>query len=108
MCIRDRRNRRAITLGQVADVEAGHAEPRSAALYNGRPALGIDIVKSKGYSTAFVANGVKAQLQSLQSSLPAGTRIDVVRDAGLRVEQSVRNVEETLLEGALLTVLVVF
>ena len=102
------RNGRAITLGQVADGEAGHAEPRSAALYNGRPALGIDIVKSKGYSTAFVANGVKAQLRSLQSSLPAGTRIDVVRDAGLRVEQSVRNVEETLLEGALLTVLVVF
>ena len=37
------RNGRAITLGQVADVEAGHAEPRSAALYNGRPAIGIDI-----------------------------------------------------------------
>ena len=102
------RNGRAITLGQVADVEAGHAEPRSAALYNGRPAIGIDIVKSKGYSTAYVADGVKDRLVTLRQTMPAGTRIEVVRDAGQRVEDSVRNVEETLFEGAILTVLVVF
>src|SRR5688572_2327346 len=102
------RNGRAVTLGQVADVEAGHAEPRSAALYNGRPAIGIDIVKSKGYSTAFVANGVKDRLTTLRQTMPSGTRIEMVRDAGVRVRNSVRNVEETLLEGALLTVLVVF
>jgi hydrophobic/amphiphilic exporter-1 (mainly G- bacteria), HAE1 family len=102
------RGGQAITLGQVADVEAGHAEPRSAALYNGRPAIGIDIVKSKGYSTAFVANGVKRQLTALGSELPVGTRIEIVRDAGVRVENSVRNVEETLFQGAILTVLVVF
>jgi HAE1 family hydrophobic/amphiphilic exporter-1 len=102
------RDGQAITLGQLADVEAGHAEPRSAALYNGRPAIGIDIVKSKGYSTAFVANGVKRQLDALRPTLPAGTRIEIVRDAGVRVEHSVRNVEETLFQGAVLTVLVVF
>src|SRR6185436_3753993 len=102
------RGGRAITLGQLADVEAGNAEPRSAALYNGREAIGIDIVKSKGYSTAFVANGVKKQLEASRGTLPAGTRIDIVRDAGVRVENSVRNVEETLFEGAILTVLVVF
>ena len=99
---------RAITLGQLADVEAGNAEPRSAALYSGRAAIGIDVVKSKGYSTAFVANGVKKQLATLRPTLPAGTRIEIVRDGGVRVENSVRNVEETLFEGAILTVLVVF
>jgi HAE1 family hydrophobic/amphiphilic exporter-1 len=99
---------RSITLGQVADVQAGHAEPRSAAMYNGRPAIGIDIVKSKGYSTAYVATGVKNRLGALQSTLPQGTRIEIVRDAGVRVENSVRNIQETLFEGAVLTVLVVF
>src|SRR5205814_5775474 len=34
--------------------------------------------------------------------------MDIVRDAGKRVADSVRNVEEALLEGAFLTVLVVF
>ncbi|HEX3133962.1 MAG TPA: efflux RND transporter permease subunit, partial [Planctomycetota bacterium] len=44
----------------------------------------------------------------LQSTLPPGTRLETVRDAGVRVHNSVRNVEETLVEGALLTVMVVF
>src|SRR5689334_24912018 len=51
---------------------------------------------------------MKARIDQLQRTLPAGTRLVSVRDAGTRVRNSVRNVEETLVEGALLTVLVVF
>ena len=49
------RNGQLITLGQVATVEAGAAEPKSAALYNGVAAIGLDIVKSREYSTTAVA-----------------------------------------------------
>ncbi|HTI64448.1 MAG TPA: efflux RND transporter permease subunit [Gemmatimonadaceae bacterium] len=97
-----------VTLGQVADVEAGAAEPKSSALYNGRAAIGLDIVKSREYSTTAVADRVKARVAALQPTLPPGTRIEIVRDAGTRVRHSVRNVEEALVEGAALTVLVVF
>ncbi|HVX38291.1 MAG TPA: efflux RND transporter permease subunit [Gemmatimonadaceae bacterium] len=102
------RNGQLITLGQVADVSAGAAEPKSAALYNGTQAIGLDIVKSREYSTTAVADGVKARIAQLGPTLPPGTRIEVVRDAGARVRNSVRNVEEALVEGAILTVLVVF
>jgi len=102
------RNGQLITLGQVADVEAGAAEPKSSALFNGRQAIGLDIVKSREYSTTAVADGVRKRVNELQKTLPPGTRIEVVRDAGTRVRNSVRNVEEALVEGAVLTVLVVF
>src|SRR5690348_2745969 len=102
------RNGQLVTLGQVASVEAGAAEPLSAAFFNGRQAIGIDIVKSRESGTVSVANNVKARVDSLQRRMPPGTRIEVVRDAGTRVHNSVRNVEEALFEGALLTVLVVF
>src|ERR687890_613039 len=102
------RNGVPIRLGQVATVEAGAAERRSAALFNGREAIGLDIVKSKGYSTTTVSDGIKNRLPALKAQLPAGTTIEVVRDAGQRVRNSVRNVQEALVEGALLTVLVVF
>jgi HAE1 family hydrophobic/amphiphilic exporter-1 len=102
------RNGQLVTLGQVADVEAGAAEPKSSALYNGRAAIGLDIVKSREYSTTAVADRVKARIAALQPTLPPGTRIEIVRDAGTRVRHSVRNVEEALVEGAALTVLVVF
>jgi HAE1 family hydrophobic/amphiphilic exporter-1 len=97
-----------ITLGQVATVEAGAAEPNSAALFNGTQAIGLDIVKSREYSTTAVADLIKARIDELQKTLPSGTRLEVVRDAGVRVRNSVRNVVEALVEGAVLTVLVVF
>src|SRR5690349_1188004 len=102
------RNGQIIRLGQIANAIDGTQEQRSIALYNGVEGIGIDIVKSKGYSTTDVSNKIRAQVAEIQKTLPAGVKMDVVRDAGKRVQDSVRNVEEALLEGALLTVLVVF
>src|SRR4051812_42179851 len=102
------RNGQIIRLGQVADVSAGSAEPKSAARFNGTQAIGLDVVKSREYATTSVSAAVRQRIAQLQSTLPKGTRLEIVRDAGTRVKNSVRNVEETLVEGALLTVLVVF
>jgi HAE1 family hydrophobic/amphiphilic exporter-1 len=66
------------------------------------------VVKSKGYSTTAVSDAVKARVAALRSQLPAGASLEIVRDAGGRVRNSVRNVQSALVEGALLTVLVVF
>ncbi|MFN8669801.1 MAG: efflux RND transporter permease subunit [Gemmatimonadaceae bacterium] len=97
-----------VRLGQVATVEAGAAEPTSAALFNGVPAIGLDIIKSRETSTTGVGDAVRARVAELQSSLPPGVAIEFVRDGGARVRRSVKNVKETLFEGAVLTVLVVF
>ena len=102
------RGGQVIRLGDVATVRDGTEEPRSVALFNGRPAVGIEVVKSQGYSTTAVSERVIAEIDKLQGALPAGVRLDVVQNAGERVENSVDNVQETLIEGALLTVLVVF
>jgi hydrophobic/amphiphilic exporter-1 (mainly G- bacteria), HAE1 family len=102
------RNGTLIRLGQVAEVRDGIEEQRTLALFNGREAVGIDIKKSKGYSTTEVSDKIRARVVELQKLMPAGTTIDLVRDAGVRVTASVSNVQEALLEGAVLTVLVVF
>jgi HAE1 family hydrophobic/amphiphilic exporter-1 len=102
------RGGRSIRLGQVADVFAGHEEQRTLTLYDAREAVGIDILKTKGASTTHVADQIRARVADIQRTLPPGVRIAVVRDAGVRVSNAVRNVQEALVEGALLTVLVVF
>jgi len=102
------RNGQLITLGQVANVAAGAAQPTSAARFNGTTAIGLDIVKSRDYATTSVSDGVRARIAQLSTTLPPGVKIEMVRDAGVRVRNSVANVEETLLQGAALTVLVVF
>ena len=102
------RNGQVIRLGEIANVRDGTEEPRTLALYNDQEAVGIDVKKAKGYSTTDVSDKVRERVAELQPSLGAGTKLELVKDAGVRVDAAVRNVEEALLEGALLTVLVVF
>jgi HAE1 family hydrophobic/amphiphilic exporter-1 len=102
------RNGTLVRLGQVANIKDATAEARTLALYSGKEAIGIDVKKSKGYSTTDVAGRVRARLAELEKTLPKGTKIDLVKDSGVRVEHAVANVEEALILGALLTVLVVF
>jgi HAE1 family hydrophobic/amphiphilic exporter-1 len=102
------RNGRTIRLGEIANARDGTAEQLSAALFSGRESIGILVKKSKGYSTSQVSREVIAAIEAIRPTLPAGTTLDVVQNAGERVEASVRNVNEALLEGAALTVLVVF
>ena len=102
------RGGRIVRLGQVADAIDGTQEQRTLALYNGTEAIGIDITKSKGYSTTAVSDKIRERVEEIQKTLPPGVKMEIVRDAGKRVADSVRNVQEALLEGALLTILVVF
>src|SRR5215210_5398888 len=97
-----------IRLGQVAKVYDGSEEPRTLALYDNRQAVGLEIIKAKGYSTTQVSDVIKARLAELQRSMPTGVKLEIVQDAGQRVSRAVANVREALIEGALLTVLVVF
>ncbi len=102
------RNGVPIRLGQLATVRDGTEEPRTLALYNGKEAVGVDIKKSKEASTTDLSLRLNKRLEEIRAKLPPGVTLNVVRDAGVRVDRSVKNVIETLIEGALLTVLVVF
>jgi HAE1 family hydrophobic/amphiphilic exporter-1 len=102
------RDGRVVRLGQVAAIRDGSEEPRTLALFQGRQAVGLEVLKTKGYSTTSVADQLKARATALQARLPAGARLAVVQDASERVRNSVGGVQTSLVEGALLTVLVVF
>lgn len=102
------RGGRVVRLGDVANVRVGIEEPRTTAVYSGQDAVGIDIKKSRGFSTTAVADAIRAEVDAIRPTLPEGVVLHIVRDAGTRVENSVANVQSALIEGAVLTVLVVF
>ncbi|HEX2166773.1 MAG TPA: efflux RND transporter permease subunit [Longimicrobiales bacterium] len=97
-----------VRLSQIARVFDGAEEPRSLALYEGAEAIGIDIVKARGHSTTAVSEAVQHKLEEVRERLPADVELSVVVDKGERVDQSVHDVQKALIEGALLTILVVF
>ena len=102
------RSGQLIRLGDVAESKDGTEEPRTAALFNGRDAVGIDIIKADGYSATEVSERVGKRVEEIKKSLPAGVELITARDAGPRVANSVADVQSALIEGAALTVLVVF
>ncbi|MDX2193953.1 MAG: efflux RND transporter permease subunit [Gemmatimonadales bacterium] len=97
-----------VRLGDVATVQEGVAERRSGASYDGTDAVSLDVRKARGASTTDVAARVRSRLDEARQALPAGTTLTVVQDAGLRTGRAVADVGKTLVEGAVLTVLVVF
>jgi HAE1 family hydrophobic/amphiphilic exporter-1 len=98
----------AVRLWQVADVVDGPEEVESLALYNGRRTLALDVQKSQGENTIEVVDGLFAVTAALQRELPPGVSAEVVRDNSRPIRVSVKNVQRTLVEGALLTIGIVF
>ncbi|MDQ2670854.1 MAG: efflux RND transporter permease subunit [Gemmatimonadota bacterium] len=101
------RNGQPIRLGDVARVEEGNEEERSVALYDGRRAVALDILKVSGANTVEVAELVQEAVAELRPTLPAGVSLDIVRDNSVTIRQSVEDVIHELLLGAILTIVIV-
>jgi hydrophobic/amphiphilic exporter-1 (mainly G- bacteria), HAE1 family len=98
----------AVTLGQLADVRDGQQEETSIATVNGKRAVSIEIRKTRGANTIDMARAIRRQVDELKKSLPADVTLEVSFDRSEFIRDSVSNVKDTIIEGALLTVLIVF
>ena len=103
-----RKNGTPIRLGQVARISDSTEEVESLALYNGQRTLLLQVQKSQDENTIAVTDGLKATLAELQNTLPPGVRLEPIADGSRPIRVSVNNVRQTLIEGAILTVLIVF
>ena len=103
-----RKNGAPVRLGQVASVKDGAQEVDSLALYNGGRTLLLTVQKSQSENTIEVVDGLKKTVTELQAQLPAGVRLEPITDSSRPIRVSVDNVRRTLIEGAFLTVLIVF
>jgi HAE1 family hydrophobic/amphiphilic exporter-1 len=97
-----------VKLWQVADIVDGPQELESLALYNGRRTVLLSVQKSQGENTIEVVDGLYRALEGARSVTPPGVRVEVNRDNSRSIRVSVANVKRTLLEGAALTILIVF
>jgi len=97
-----------IRLGQVATVQDGAQELETLALYNGQRTLLASVQKAQDENTIAVIDGLTRAVAELQSQLPAGVRLEPITDGSRPIRVAVDNVRRTLIEGAILTVLIVF
>jgi len=104
-----RRGGGPVYLRDIATVADGAADPASLAIYNGEPALAIDIVKVQDANTVQVVSDVRKRLGQLNTELASqNIQLSVVTDASTAIQESVDQVQATLIEGAALAVAIVF
>ena len=103
-----RKNGAAVRVDQVARVSDGAQELDSLALYNGGRTMLLTVQKSQDENTIEVVSGLKRTITEMEAQLPPGVKLAEVTDASRPIRVAVENVRRTLIEGALLTVLIVF
>ncbi|MCX7360546.1 MAG: efflux RND transporter permease subunit [Alphaproteobacteria bacterium] len=103
-----RRGNAPVHLRQVATVVDGQQELDSIATLDGTRSLAIDVIKTQGANTIAVARGVREAVAELQKTVPSDVKLDIVRDSSRGIQNSVSNVQQTMIEGGCLTIAIVF
>jgi multidrug efflux pump len=98
---------RQVRLSDVARVELGTADVRRESRYAGETSISIGIIKQAVANPLDVSKAVDAVLPRINASLPAGTSIEVGFNSTIFIDRSIRNVFMTILEAAVLVVMII-
>jgi hydrophobe/amphiphile efflux-1 (HAE1) family protein len=98
---------RTVKLSDIASVTDRWKEQRSFARVNNQTVVSLGVFRGKGESDVEVANRVKAEVIALEQSYPE-VKLSLVDDSVTYTEGNYESAMSTLVEGALLAVLVVF
>lgn len=97
-----------VYLEQVATVNDGEREESSISRVNGKRAISIAITKVQDANIVAVGEGVVEAIDDLKARLPKDVVIDVTENNADFVKDSLKGVKSTIIEGAGLTILIVF
>ena len=97
-----------VKLGDLARIELGPEDDRSIFRFNGRPAVGLSLVRQSKSNLVDVADAVRAAMPELQAALPPGVTATIGSDQSVYVKRSIKEAEETLFLAGGLVVLIIF
>ena len=103
-----RKNGVPIHLSQVAEIVDGERERVSLARVNGAPSIAFQVFKAQDANIVEVGENLRRAVEGVKKQLPAGVELRLLRATSDFVERSANNVKVTIIEGGLLTVLIVF
>ena len=103
-----RRGGLALTLGGLGQLVEQEKEADSLVRINGQRAVSFNVFKQQDANIVAAGNAVKAALDELRKTLPPDVELSLIYANSDWVKQSLDGLKRTLVEGALLTVAIVF
>ncbi|MFA9216008.1 MAG: efflux RND transporter permease subunit [Sphingomonadaceae bacterium] len=103
-----RRANGPVYLDQVANVIDGAQEELSITRLNGQRAISLDITKQQDANVVEVGTRIMKVAEELRKTLPADITLTVLNNEADKVQSQLDNVKDTIIEGAVLTMVIVF
>jgi multidrug efflux pump subunit AcrB len=98
----------AIRLGDLGQLVEREREPESLSRVDGVPSISFQVFKQQDANIVLTGEGVKRATEELRKTLPPGVELRMVYDDSEWVKDSLSGVKRTLIEGAMLTIAIVF
>ncbi|MEM6877872.1 MAG: efflux RND transporter permease subunit, partial [Bacteroidota bacterium] len=99
-------NQRTVFLKDIADVSFDFEKPTSIARSDLLPVVSLDVIKRAGENLLSTADEVNSTLDRMAEILPENLKIAVFNDQSINTRNEVRNLENSIISGVLLVVLV--
>jgi len=103
-----RRGNLVLTLGDLGTLVERERERDSVARINGSPAVTFNVFKQQDANIVATGDAVKEAMEELRKQLPKDTELRLIYANSDFVKGSLTGLKHTLIEGALLTVAIVF
>jgi len=98
----------SVKIRDVARVEEGAADERTAVRLNGRSAVAVGVIRQATANPLDLSKGVRDVLPKLRADLPPDMVINIANDNSVFIDRSVGNVYHTIAEAIVLVALVIF
>lgn len=95
-----------ILLGQIAEVHRSVEDRMTVVSANGKESVLINVVRQPTANTVLMVAAVRKEIDSLKSTLPHGVSVDTYYDQSLLIKDAVQSVQESVLIGGILAVVV--
>ena len=97
----------AVRLADIATVDDDFAEQRTLVRVNGDEAVTFEVRKQSGKNTVEIAHAVKAKMALIEKQFPKGLSASVIIDQSHFIERELKTVEEHIVYGGLMAILVI-
>jgi multidrug efflux pump len=100
---------RTLTLGDVAEIKRGYADPRQVSMrFNGKPVIGLGVVMQAGGNVQVLGQALDTVMTGIERDLPVGITVHRVANQPEVVQESVHEFTQSLAEALGIVLVVSF
>ncbi|MBH9982897.1 efflux RND transporter permease subunit [Bartonella sp. B10834G6] len=97
-----------VRIGDIANVTLGPDVETSIVRVNGKPGVGLGIVRQAQSNTLDISEGIRSAVDNLNKTLPDGVQITITSDDASFIKGAIHEVEVALIVAVLSVVVIIF